>query len=155
MQADARNPDGNKLADLVVLILLAGLSAFYGFDAYQASSSILNLILVLPVTVLVLVLCTFQFIVAVPGVRKPDPAFDPVKDVIPVMALFVFYVATLEWLGFDVGTFVFIGAFLWLHGERRWPWVIGYALAFSMLMALFFSMMLPYPMPMLILDTAY
>jgi putative tricarboxylic transport membrane protein len=33
--------------------------------------------------------------------------------------LFVLFVLSLEWLGFDVGTFVFISAFLWLNGERR------------------------------------
>ena len=155
MQTGAGDFDRNRLADLLVLGILAGLAATYCIDAYRASSHILNLILVLPVTVIVLVLCTIQFILAVPRVREPDTSADPVKDVLPVMALFTFYVVTLEWLGFDVGTFLFIGAFLWWHGERRWQWVIGYALAFSMSMALFFSKMLPYPMPMLILESAY
>lgn len=155
MQAGPKKVDRNRLADLLVLVVLAGLSAAYAIDAYQASSNVLNMIMVLPVTVVVLVLCSVQFVVAAPQVREPDTSADPARDVIPVMALFIAYVSTLEWLGFDVGTFLFIGAFLWVHGERRWQWVIGYALAFSMLMAMFFSKMLPYPMPLLILETAY
>lgn len=154
-QADNPKPDRNRLADLAVLFILAGLAATYAIDAYRASAHILNLILVLPVTVIVLLLCAIQFVVAAPRIREPDNEAEPVRQILPVMLLFVAYVISLEWLGFDVGTFIFIAAFLWLHGERRWPWVIGYALAFATLLALFFSMMLPYPMPMLVLETAY
>jgi putative tricarboxylic transport membrane protein len=145
----------DKIADLLVLLVLAGLVLLYGVDAIRASTNILNLIFVLPVTVIVLVLCVVQFGIEFLQVTSESSAKDPVKDLIPVMALFAIYVITLNWLGFDVGTFLFIGAFLWLHGERRWPWLIGYSLAFSSLMALFFSFMLPYPMPMLVLTTVY
>ena len=155
MSAGAGKPDRHRIADLVVLLVLAGLATAYGIDAYRASSHILNLILVLPMTVIVLVLCAIQFVVDLPRLREPSAGVDPARGILPAMALFAAYVVTLEWLGFDVGTFLFVAAFLWLHGERRWPWVFGYALAFSLPMALFFSTMLPYPMPMLILESAY
>lgn len=155
MPDESRKLDRNRLADLFVLLVLAGLVAVYGVDAFRASSHILNLILVLPVTVIVLVLCAIQFVVEVPRVREATATAEPVRDVVPVMALFAGYVISLEWLGFDVGTFLFIAAFLWVHGERRWPWIAGYALAFSLSMASFFSTMLPYPMPMLILASAW
>lgn len=155
MPAESGKPAGHRVADLVVLLILAGLTAAYGIDSYRASSHILNLILVLPVTVIVLALCTIQFAIDVRRVRERVAATEPVGGIVPVMALFAAYVVTLEWLGFDVGTFLFIGTFLWLQGERRWPWIIGYALAFSMLIAIFFSTMLPYPMPLLLIETAY
>jgi hypothetical protein len=145
----------NKIGDLLVVLILAGLVALYGYDSVQASAHLLNLILVLPLTVIVLVLCLVQFVVDVATLRSGTEAKMPVQDVLPVMALFAAYVVSLEWLGFDVGTFFFLVAFLWLHGEQRWPWLLGYSLSFSSLMALFFSKMLPYPMPMLILNTAY
>ena len=90
--------------------------------------------------------------------QSPDreqPELDPVKSIVPVVSLFAGYVITLPWLGFDVGTFLFISLFLWFHGERRWQWVLGYGLCAATLMALFFSAMLPYPMPMLLLATDY
>ncbi|MDH3265814.1 MAG: tripartite tricarboxylate transporter TctB family protein [Gammaproteobacteria bacterium] len=145
----------DKIADLSVLLVLAGLVVLYGIDSIQASTHVLNLILVLPVTVAVLVLCAIQFVIDVPQLRQPAQDRKSVSHVFPVMALFAAYVISLEWLGFDVGTFVFLVAFLWLHGERRWPWLFGYAISFAALMVLFFSTMLPYPMPMLILNTAY
>ncbi len=45
--------------------------------------------------------------------------------------------------------------FLWLHGERRLRWNIGYAICFAVLVSLLFSQMLPYPMPMLVLPSEY
>ena len=144
----------HRIADLVVLIILAGLVAFYCVDAVRASTDILNLIFVLPVTVIVLALCLAQFVLSVPKVRSSSEPQDPVSHVLPVISLFAAYVILLPWLGFDVGTCLFIGLFLWLHGERRWRWLLGYALSYALVLSLFFSLMLPYPMPMLILRTA-
>lgn len=144
--------DKHRIADLAVLLLLAGLVVVYCVDAVRASTQVLNLILVLPVTAIVLALCIAQF---VQNVRQP-PAIadrqDAVKDVLPVAGLFAAYIVSLPWLGFDVGTCLFIAVFLWWHGERRWPWLIGYSLGVAFALAMFFSRMLPYPMPMLILD---
>lgn len=145
----------HRIADLIVLLILAGLVALYCFDAVSASTSIYNLILVLPVTVIVLVLCLVQFIVGVPKIRQQEEQRESVAHVVPVVVLFAAYVLSLHWLGFDVGTSLFLVVFLWLHGERRWPWLCGYSVSFAFLLSLFFSKMLPYPMPMLLLNTAY
>ena len=75
------------------------------------------------------------------------------RSVLPIISLFVGYVLTLGWLGFDVGTAVFVAASLWVHGERRLQWALGYAISFSVIVSLLFSTMLPYPMPMLIFST--
>ena len=135
--------------------MLAGLVTLYGIDAYQASSHILNLILVLPVIAIVLVLCLVQFVFEIRSVGVKAPARERVADVAPVIGLFAAYVLTLEWLGFDIGTMLFVAIFLWLQGERRWHWLIGYSVGLSFALATFFSAMLPYPMPMLILQSAY
>jgi putative tricarboxylic transport membrane protein len=145
----------SRTADLVVLLVLAGLAALYGFDAYGASSDVLNLILVLPVIILVLVLCLAQFVIELRDNEAPPVVRESAADVAPVIGLFTAYVLTLEWLGFDIGTLLFVAAFLWLQGERRWRWLLGYSISLGFGLALFFSAMLPYPMPMLILQTQY
>lgn len=144
-----------RLTDLAVLLILAGLVLLYCYDAVRASTHVLNLIFVLPVTAVVLVLCTIQFFLSLPEMHSAQEQQDSVTEVLPVVALFAFYVISLQWLGFDVGTCVFLGAYLWIHGERRLPWVLGYSISFGFAISMFFSMMLPYPMPMLVLNTAY
>ncbi len=141
---------GRQVGDLAVLVVLAGLTLWYCLDARSASTHILNLILILPVTALVWLLCLIQFIRQLTGRVSESPEVEPVKRVVPVISLFVGYTLTLPWLGFDVGTALFMAAFLWFHGERRWPWIVGYSLCFASVASLFFAAMLPYPMPMLV-----
>lgn len=145
----------DNIADLAVLVVLTLLVIVYGVDSVGASTHVLNLIFVLPLTVIVLCLCLVQFVRQVPKMKMTAGEMQPAAGVLTVVILFSAYVLSLNWLGFDVGTFIFLCAFLWLHGERRLPWLIGYSLSFALSMSLFFSMMLPYPMPMLFLGTAY
>ena len=160
----------HQIADFCLILVLASLAMVYLYDAYSASSHIMNLILILPVTVILLVLCIYEFVgqclsnqqasIQINGENEhlkdsPEPSRESLSTVMPVILMFVFYVLTLEWLGFDFGTFLFVSVFLRYHGEIRWLWVIGYGFAFSLSTALFFSTMLPYPMPMLILQSAY
>ena len=155
MSSTAEKKNKYRVADLAVLLVLASLVVLYGIDAYRASSDVLNLILVLPIIVMVLVLCLVQFVIELRDDRAEAPPRESVADVAPFIGLFAVYVLTLQWLGFDIGTMLFVAAFLWLQGERRWHWLIGYSISLSFGLALFFSTMLPYPMPMLILQTAY
>lgn len=143
-----------RIADLFVLLVLAGMAAFYCYDAISASTHIYNLILVLPLTALVLGLCIAQFIVAVRSRESKGEPTEDVRDVLPVMILFTAYVVSLNWLGFDIGTLLFTAAFLWMQGERRWPWLFGYSIAFAFILTFFFQQMLPYPMPTLIVGLA-
>jgi putative tricarboxylic transport membrane protein len=148
-----RSINSHRLADLAVLLLLAGLVTVYCVDAIRASTEILNLILVVPVAVAILALCLAQFVLGVSKLRAEEEPKEPVSDVVPITLLFAAYILTLPWLGFDVGTSLFIAVCLWWHGERRWPWVLAYSISFAFALAYFFSSVLPYPMPMLILNT--
>ena len=154
-------------ADFAILLALGGFSLYYLQDAWRASSHIYNLILVAPLCAGVFSLCLLEFVLQwrrgakrdtasdVDSVRVADKETEPITAALPAMGLFAAYVLSLQWLGFDVGTALFVGGFLYLHGERRWPWLLGYALVFALAAGLFFSAMLPYPMPMLILPTEY
>lgn len=151
----------HTVADLVVLLLLAGFVVFYCLDAAQSSTDMLNLILVLPLSVIVLALCLVQFALDVAIVRRTATASaeqtadePPVVDVLPVAGIFAVYVLSLPWLGFDVGTSLFIAAFLLLQGERRYLWLLAYSIGFAFALSELFSRMLPYPMPMLVLGMA-
>jgi putative tricarboxylic transport membrane protein len=155
LSATTKNSGKHRTADLLVLLALASLVILYGYDTYRASTDVLNLILVLPVIGIVLVLCLVQFVIEVRDVGDEKPQRESVADVAPVIGLFATYVLTLEWLGFDIGTLLFMAAFLWMQGERRWQWLLGYSVSLSFGLAWFFSSMLPYPMPMLILPSAY
>ena len=155
MENRAAKFSSHQIADLGVLIVLAGWVIWYALDVWRASEHIVNWILVLPVSLIILVLCAMEYVrVSVkPAAINPDQ--ESVQSVFPVIGLFFMYVVSLKWLGFDVGTFLFVALFLWIHGERRWPWALGYSLCLAVLLSVFFSKMLPYPMPMLVLPSAY
>jgi putative tricarboxylic transport membrane protein len=145
----------SQIADFAVLICLALLVIGYLIHVLSVSTHILNIILVVPVSVTVLVLCLIEFIVQCRCTPTVSPQQEPVGSVIAVMGLFIGYVLSLPWLGFDLGTVIFIGAFLSIYGEKRWHWILAYAVVFGFLVALLFSSLLPYPMPMSILPTEY
>ena len=141
----------HMFADLFVTFIIAGIVTWYLIDAYTASSHIINLILVLPISLMVLALCIVEIIKQIKNKEEPTEKPEPVMTVIPVICLFTLYIASLAWLGFDVGTSLFIAAFLWLHGERRIIWILGLRYCVWFFGGAVFSAMLPYQMPMLIL----
>ncbi|MBF7053079.1 tripartite tricarboxylate transporter TctB family protein [Halomonas sp. KAO] len=140
--------------DLLVLMALAAFTLWYLLDAIRVSSAIQNLLLILPLSLVVLAIVALEV-----GVRlkkgtllvREESEGEPLHHTLPVVGLFAVYVLSLQSLGFDVATVLFIAAFLVLKGERNWPLLGGYSLAFGFGVALFFSQMLPYPMHMLIL----
>ncbi|MBL4827892.1 MAG: tripartite tricarboxylate transporter TctB family protein [Spongiibacteraceae bacterium] len=152
--AQSNQLSGRQIADLCILTVLGAGSLIYLYDAYLASSHVYNLIFVAPLSVVVFVFCLIEFIRQFRG-NIPVPDLEPIASVLPVIGLFTAYVMTLGWLGFDLGTALFIGLFLWFHGERRLPWILAYSIVFAFVTSFFFSSMLPYPMPMLFLPTEY
>lgn len=144
----------NRPGDLAVLAILAGLAGVYLWDAVRASTAFLHLILVVPLSALILFLCALigiRVLLRSPQGGREEALSGDSTGAGLVITLFAAYVATLGWLGFDVGTALFIGIFLWLHGERRWAWVVAYSVAYGFGLALAFSSLLPYAMPLLLL----
>lgn len=146
-----------KIANSIVILCLAAFVIWYGINTYNASSSLENNILILPVAIITLCLCIYEFFKTKEenDNQTQENEKDDVLAVLPVMVLFTLYIVTLEYLGFDVGTVLFLAVFLFYHGERRLPWLIGYSLVYGIAIAYFFSVMLPYPMPMSIFPTDY
>lgn len=159
MHPQTASIDKRRIADSIVVLALATLVCLYCLDAVRASADILNLILVLPVSIVVLALCLAQLARDIARFRAGETSKESIDeepstlDVLPLAGVFAAYVLTLPWLGFDVGTSLFIAAFLWLQGERRYVWLLGYSIGFAFALAELFARMLPYPMPMLVLGT--
>ena len=144
-----------RIANSIVILCLATFVVWYALDAHNASSSLENMILILPVCAITLCLCLYDFFTSKDDTKEEKEKKESFSTVIPVMILFALYVITLEYLGFDLGTVIFLALFLFFHGETRWTWIIGYSIVFGFLIAFFFSMMLPYPMPMMVFTTDY
>jgi len=144
-----------KRIDLGVLVAISLFIGWYLYDAYKALASTENLILIAPVALLTLGLCCAEFVRNLRDKSKEKIPNESIRDVFPVMVIFTGYILSLEFLGFDVGTILFVAIFLRLHGEMRWQWIVIYSVLFGILVPLFFSQMLPYPMPMSFLPTDY
>jgi putative tricarboxylic transport membrane protein len=146
----------NVLADIAVLAALSLFTSWYLWEAWGASNSVENLIFILPIAVLTLLMCTLELIKQLfSDLVEANKPTESMLSVLPVIILFAVYVLSLEWVGFDVGTVLFVASFLFLQGERRVVWLIAYSLVFGIVVALFFSNMLPYPMPMTFIATDY
>lgn len=134
------------------------LTCWYLFDSYKASSSTQNLLLILPSAVVVILLCLWVAFRTLFDLRKKqetepeekEPKPEKKVSVLAAMALLAGYVLIMDWIGFDVATFLFIAALMFLQGERRIAWLGGFSFGFAFLVSLFFEYMIPYPMPMLI-----
>ena len=85
-------------------------------------------------------------------IQEEDGEKKEKKDVsvIAAMAILGGYILSMDWIGFDVATFLFIAALMFLQGERRIAWLAGFSLVFAFLVSIFFEYMIPYPMPMLL-----
>lgn len=140
--------------DLLLSILMVALTIGYVFDAVTASTEVVNLIFIVPVAAGILVLSGSLILKEILSSKKERDRDDDdadLRSVYKAMALFVGYVGTLGWLGFDVGTAVFIGSSLWVQGVRKPLAVFAFSSLLGFGLAAFFQFMLPYPMPMLLL----
>jgi len=150
----------NRLSELILAGLFLLLSCWYLGDAYRASSSTENLLLILPAAVVVILLCLWiigRFLYEVSRAssaqddeqREVEEEKKPVS-VIGAMAVLAGFVLSMDWIGFDAATFLFMIALMFLQGERRPLWLSCFPAVFAILVSLFFEYMIPYPMPMLL-----
>lgn len=140
--------------DLILAVLVVILTVAYLIDAVAASTQIVNLIFIVPVAFGIFVISGYLIFAEISHAENTQLVNEEAVDYWPIyraMALFVGYVLSLNWLGFDVGTALFIGVFLWAQGVRRIAPVLAFSFSLGFGLAAFFQFMLPYPMPMLVL----
>jgi len=121
---------------------IAAASIWYFLDARNASGSIYNLIMIAPCagTIVALYLATLVLEVRVHSHDiGQEPQTQSLRDLLQpasirngaMMMLLILYVLTLEPLGFELSSFLFLGLSLLLQGERRFGRIILFSLLFS------------------------
>lgn len=151
------------------IVFLAALLAFviwYLWDATAASPTFSNLILIAPVGALAVMLALYIGAAEIRGrhaapapaaTGKAETAADgaqsrfragAVGTIVPLMGFFGLFVAAIPYLGFDVATFAFIIATLWLLGERRVLFTLSLAFGISAGVSIAALTLLTFPIPM-------
>jgi hypothetical protein len=143
---------------LVLLVIIVGSALAYLIDARGTSLKLNNLALVQPAAIM-------TFILAAIVLSQAFPHTDPGTDTPAVRAemraelwrvgllaaAFGVFVFSLEKLGFDFATLMFVSSGLYLCGERRWWVIVLYSTVFTYLVVMGYQQLVPYPFPMMVL----
>jgi hypothetical protein len=144
---------------VLVATLVAGACVWYLADARATSTNVQNLLLVQPATILALILYVLILPQCVRRVADtPDQAALPgaarwtdLGRVAALAAAFGFFTFSLDRLGFDAGTWIFVTVGLFICGERR-AWVLAvFPPVFTAAVVVGYQQLLPYPIRTLIL----
>lgn len=142
---------------LALLAVIVATTIAYLLDARAVSTRTTNLILVQPLAILTVILAA----IVLPGVfARKDPsdaqtqAGETRMDLARCVALIAalgFLAFTLEIVGFDIATFVFMVFAMAVCGERRW-WVnLGFSAIFTVLLIYGYGTITPFPFPLTVL----
>lgn len=158
---------------LVVLALILGFVVWYLWTATAASPTFSNLILIAPVGVVAIALLLYIAAVEISGPRTraqlppaaeaeraahaPQQRFrtSSIGAVVTLMAFFGVFVAAMPYVGFDISTFFFTLATLWLLGERRVVFSLVLALGTAIAVSIAALTLLTFPMPLGIARTLW
>lgn len=154
-QAGQRRIDWGHLA---LLLVICGVVAAYLLDARATSLKINNLLLVEPAAILALILTA---IVLPQCFRRTSedgdvlaPPVENLRNLAKVAALaaaFGAFALSLETIGFDAATFLFVALGLYICGERK-LWLIAlFSAVFTLVIVYGYQMLVPYPFPLLVL----
>jgi hypothetical protein len=132
--------------------------AWYLHDARINSTDFVDLLLVQPIAIGVFIV----YFVIMWGTVKVEPRATPsvrvaerpaltrlaATRIFGSMGLVTLYVVSLTWIGFDIATFVYVAATLFLLGERRW-WMLVLVPGIFCAMAIYlFNAVLLMPLPL-------
>jgi hypothetical protein len=140
---------------------------WYLWTATAASATFSNLILIGPVGALAAALLLYIASAEILGRRRPDTVTTPDNDgrqaahappgrfrsssigtVLALMLLFALFVAAMPYVGFDIASFAFTLATLWLLGERRVVFSLSLALATALVISVAALALLTFPIPL-------
>ncbi|WP_108658219.1 tripartite tricarboxylate transporter TctB family protein [Acuticoccus kandeliae] len=161
MSTTTRQPTGQ----IIFAAAIAAATAWYLWDSMTRSMAVGNLIFVLPLACIVLLFCAAviaQEVMratrgATPANTTPAVEAGAEAESVPTLkplaglALLALYIGSLNVLGFDVGTILFVFLLLLLQNPKRPLSAALYAVLFGIGAVLMFQLMLPYRLPTLIL----
>lgn len=151
---------------LFFLALLLAFVTWYLWTAAAASPTFSNLILIAPVGAVAIGLLLYIAAAEIAGPREArtstaagegaQPAAAPqtrfrrtsIGTVLALMALFGAFVAAMPYVGFDISTFCFTLATLWLLGERHVVFSLTVSLATAIAVSIAALTLLTFPMPL-------
>lgn len=142
---------GGSIGHVAFLVVVAVAAAWYLNDVHARSRHVESTLLVSIVVPVLLFYAGIELVRELrrfrDGVSSAWPA-DPgaAARVGALMGMFAVYVLSLPWLGFDVGTFLYIGISLLIQGRGS---VIGWVLAALVAMGSSYGLktVLPYDVP--------
>lgn len=144
------------LGHLLLLAFIAGWVIWYAIDARRASPFIENTVLIVPASMLALLLCAVVALQTVTvrladgrGTAGTESGHDFRALALPagLMGLLGVYAVSLERIGFDLSTLLFVAGGMLVIGERRWKVVIPFAVIFSLAVVYGLKAILPLRMP--------
>lgn len=152
-----------EVGHLLLIAAVGAYTSWYLYDVVSASSAVRNLLFIVPVGIFILGLCAVLAVQSVLAIARgdldadedqsPDAPAEAANPRMPVImaGLFAAYILAMAYTGFDVATFAYIAACLWVQGERNVPLVLIYAVGFAAMLTYGFRSMIPYPFETLIL----
>ena len=142
---------------LALLSLICGVVVAYLLDARGTSLKINNLLLVEPAAIIALILAAivlpqcFRREVADADAQAPKESWLQLGKVAALAAAFGAFALSLETVGFDIATFLFVALGLYICGERK-LWVIGlFSAVFTAAVVYGYQLLVPYPFPLTVL----
>lgn len=140
---------------ILLILIIAVSSVLYLLDARATSLNMGNLALVQPTALIVVILGLIVLAQAFP-VKTPeddDPQIRSTKrhELLRVgllSAAFAVFVLSLQTVGFDLATLLFIGVGLYLCGERRLWVILVFSLCFTGFVVFGYQQLVPESFPM-------
>jgi hypothetical protein len=140
---------------LALLAGIVGLVLFYWLDVRSVSLRPTNLLMIEPGAIFALLMAALvvpQCFRRVPEGEEEQPeSLGTLGRVFALMGTFAAFALTLEWVGFDIGTFVFMVVGLFICGERNWLLNIGFSAAFTLFIVWGYGAITPFPFPLTLL----
>lgn len=142
---------------LALLAVIAAVVVAYLIDARAVSLKINNLLLVQPASVLALLLVAlvvpqcFRRLSPEEAAVEHGESLSDLGKIGALAACFGAFAATLELVGFDVATFLFLVAALFICGERRWWLNLVFSAAFTLVVIYGYGALTPFPFPLTVL----
>jgi hypothetical protein len=140
---------------LALIAGIAGLVIYYWLDVRSVSLRPTNLLMIQPGALFALLMAALvvpQCFHRVPEGEEPErESLGTLGRVFALMAAFVAFALSLEHVGFDIGTFVFMAVGLFICGERNWLLNLGFSAAFTVFIVWGYGAITPFPFPLTLL----
>lgn len=159
-----RNGAGRMQVDwghLAFLAFITGLIIWYILDARSVSLSFNNLLFIQPTALIALVLVatiipqcfrradgsrTARSEVASSQALASEAEQSETVRVVAITAVLGVYAVAINYIGFDIGTWLFAVAAMFICGERRPLYLIAYPVLLSLAVISAFKALIPFPM---------